>query len=180
MAEFVDQRIHWLELEPALKDPAAPPLLRSLALLVQSEELVPTTVKEIRAAVADGPQAAATLDVMAAIVITRFSGRPLQEICAMGGITLEDFQNSVAYREIFGQGLLEGRVEGREEGRQEGERELTRRLLQRRCGPLSEQQLAALSSLSLTQLEALSEALLDFQGTADLDSWLSGINQSQA
>ena len=176
VAEFVERRIHWLELEPALKNPAAPPLMRALALLIQSEELVPATVMEIREAVADGPLAAATLDVMAAIVITRFSGRPLQEICAMGGITLEDFQNSVAYREIFGQGLLEGR----EEGRQEGERELTRRLLQRRCGPLSDQQQSALFGLSLTQLEALSEALLDFQGSADLDSWLSRVNPSQA
>jgi hypothetical protein len=43
-------------------------------------------------------------DVIAAIVISRFNGRSLAELCAMGGITLDDFSQSVAYREIFGQG----------------------------------------------------------------------------
>ena len=46
-------------------------------------------------------------DVIAAIVITRFNGRSLKELCAMGGITLDDLSQSVAYQEIFGQGLLE-------------------------------------------------------------------------
>ncbi len=95
MAEFVRERVHWIELEPAATDPTAPPLLRALALLVQ-------------------PLA----DVIAALVITRFDGRSLKELCAMSGITLEDFSQSVAYREIFGQGHLEGKQEGRQEGRQ--------------------------------------------------------------
>jgi hypothetical protein len=95
VAEFVRERVHWIELEPAATDPTAPPLLRALALLVQ-------------------PLA----DVIAAIVITRFDGRSLKELCAMSGITLEDFSQSVAYREIFGQGHLEGKQEGRQEGRQ--------------------------------------------------------------
>jgi hypothetical protein len=51
VAEFVRERVHWIELEPAATDPTAPPLLRALALLVQ-------------------PLA----DVIAAIVITRFNG----------------------------------------------------------------------------------------------------------
>jgi hypothetical protein len=46
-------------------------------------------------------------DVIAASLITRFNGRSLKELCAMGGITLDGFNQSVAYREIFGQGLLE-------------------------------------------------------------------------
>lgn len=103
---------------------------------------------------------------MAAILITRFSGRPLQEICAMGGITLEDLHNSSAYREIFGQGLQEGRLEG--------ELELTKRQLQRRCGQRSSAQQTRIRELSLPQLETLAEALLDFQGPADLDTWLDG------
>ena len=172
VAEFVQERVHWLELEPALQDPAAPPLLRTLALLVQSEALVAETVAGIREAVAGSADAAATLDVMAAIVISRFSGRPLQEICAMGGITLEDLRNSVAYREIYG--------EGREEGRQEGEFELIQRLLRRRCGSLSPEQNQQLRTLTIEQREALSEALLDFQGAADLDRWFATRGQPPA
>jgi predicted transposase YdaD len=82
----------------------------------------------------------------------------------MGGISLEDFTQSVAYREIFGQGLLEGR--------QEGELELTLRQLRRRCGSLTPQQEGRIRALSLEQLETLAEALLDFQGADDLTTWL--------
>ena len=65
----------------------------------------------------------------------------------MGGITVEDFTKSRAYREIFG------------EGEARGEAKVTLRLLNRRCGPLDE-------------LEALAEALLDFTGPVDLSNWL--------
>jgi predicted transposase YdaD len=83
----------------------------------------------------------------------------------MGGITLEDFSQSAAYREIFGQGRLEGR--------QEGEVELTLLMLRRRCGELSPEQQAQVSQLSLPQLQALAEALLDFRGMDDLHVWLA-------
>ena len=83
----------------------------------------------------------------------------------MGGITLEDFSQSVAYREIFGQ--------GRKEGRQEGELEITLRQLRRRCGDLRLEQEARIRTLPLERLEALAEALLDFKGPADLKDWLT-------
>jgi len=64
----------------------------------------------------------------------------------MGSITASEFTQSVAYREIFGQGRQEGRQEGeaigRQEGLQEGRRDeaasVTLRQLNRRCGPLSD------------------------------------------
>ena len=164
VAEFVRERVHWIELEAASADPAAPPLLRALALLVEPEEQVAASSAAIRQRVAGRSEAAALADVIAAIVITRFNGRSLEELCAMGGITLEDFTQSVAYREIFGQ--------GRQEGRQEGELEMVLRLLGRRCGVLSSEQQARIRSLPLARLEALAEALLDFQGPADLAAWL--------
>ena len=87
----------------------------------------------------------------------------------MGGITLEDFSKSVAYREIFGL----GEARGREQGLKTGELELTMRLLQRRCGGLTPSQEARIRALPLPQLEALAEALLDFQAAADLEAWLA-------
>ena len=86
----------------------------------------------------------------------------------MGGITLEDFTQSVAYSEIFGQ----GRLEGRQEGRQEGELSVALRQLRRRCGELNPQQEARIRALPLARLEALAEALLDFKGSTDLEAWL--------
>ena len=59
-------------------------------------------------------------DVIAAILLSRFNGRSITDICAMGGITLDDFTSSVAYKEIFGLGLEEGQQRGRQEGLKEG------------------------------------------------------------
>jgi hypothetical protein len=72
-------------------------------------------------------------DVIAAILLSRFNGRSITDICAMGGITVDDFTNSVAYREIYGL----GRQEGQQEGRRAEAAAMTQRLLQRRFGPLA-------------------------------------------
>ena len=87
----------------------------------------------------------------------------------MGGISLDDFTQSVAYREIFGR----GRQEGRQEGWQEGELDLALRLLQKRCGQLAPEQERRVRELPPQQLEALAEAVLDFEGMADLNAWLT-------
>ena len=65
----------------------------------------------------------------------------------MGGITVDDFTSSVAYREIFGLGLHEGQQKGRQEGRQAEAAALTLRLLQRRCGSLKPNQQALIQGL---------------------------------
>jgi predicted transposase YdaD len=150
----------------------------------------------VREVAADTPLAAEVDTVIAAILVARFCGRSIPEICAMGGLTIDDFTSSAIYQEIFGQGRSEGlqegrkagrqagrqegRREGRQEGRQEGEREgrraeaaaLTLRLLQRRCGVLTLQQQAQLQALPLERLETLADALLDFQGPDDMAAWL--------
>jgi len=89
-----------------------------------------------------------------------------------GGITLDDFTSSAIYKEIFGLGRQEGQHEGRQEGRQAEAAALTVRQLQRRCGTLSSQQQERIQALPLPQLEALADALLDFQGPQDLAAWL--------
>ena len=171
VAEFVRERVHWVELELAAKDASAPPLLRAMALLVQPEEEIQASSAALQAEVAGTDREEAIADVIAAIVVTRFNGRSIPELCAMGGITLEEFTQSVAYKEIFGQ----GRLEGRQEGRQEGERDLALRQLRRRCGDLSSEQVVRVRALPLERLEELAEALLDFQGPADLDGWLGAV-----
>jgi hypothetical protein len=130
VAEFLRERVQWIELEAASADPSAPPLLRALALLVQPEQQIVATL------------------------ISRFNGRSIAQLSAMAGITVDEFTQSVAYLEIFGQ------------GRQEGE--LTLRQLSRRCGPFSAEQESRIRALTLERLEALAEALLDFHGAGDL------------
>ena len=102
VAEFLEFRVRWLELQPALADHNAPPLLRTLALLLEKEERLPATTAQIRSTVAGTALESQIAAATAAILLARFTSRPIPDICAMGGITLEDFSKSVAYREIFG------------------------------------------------------------------------------
>ncbi|MBW4672935.1 MAG: DUF4351 domain-containing protein [Desmonostoc geniculatum HA4340-LM1] len=59
-----------------------------------------------------------------------------------------------------------------EEGIQQGELKIIQRQLTRRIGVITPELQQQLSGLSLTQLEDLAEALLDFSTEADLVSWL--------
>lgn len=63
--------------------------------------------------------------------------------------------------------------QGIEQGRQEATRSLILRLLVRRVGPLPESIATQLEGLTLTQMESLGEALLDFTGQSDLERWLA-------
>ena len=101
VAEFLEHRVRWLELQPALADPYAPPMLRTLALLLETEERLPTITAQIRARVAGTALVPQIADATAAIQLARFTTRAIPEICAMNGITLEDFGQIVAYMKIF-------------------------------------------------------------------------------
>ncbi|MBM5816779.1 MAG: DUF4351 domain-containing protein [Cyanobacteria bacterium K_Offshore_surface_m2_239] len=179
------ERVLWIELAPDQIPATAPPLQKALGLLLLPEEQLPASAATICEQAAATTLADELDDVMTAIPLSRFNGRSINDICAMGGITLDDFTNSVAYKEVFGRDLEEGQHQGREEGRQEGRQEgreegrraeddaMTLRLLQRRCGPLSTEQQLRIQALPLAALEALADALLDFQGPADLSDWLA-------
>lgn len=58
--------------------------------------------------------------------------------------------------------------------KQEQTLSLVMRLLNRRLGNIDEAELERVRSLSIEELEALSEALLDFTSVTDLTNWLSG------
>jgi len=70
------------------------------------------------------------------------------------------------------EGKVEGIAEGKAEGRVEGEVRVVLRLLERRCGVLPPPLLERVRGLSLERLEDLAEALLEFNGAADLERWL--------
>ena len=71
------------------------------------------------------------------------------------------------------EGIEQGLQQGLQQGRQEATLSLVTRQLRRRLGALDETTLAQVQALSLPQLEALSEALLDFTSVADLQTWLA-------
>ena len=112
------------------------------------------------------------LPLIPAILLARFNDRPISEICAMGGLTLDDFTSSRAYREIFREGEAAGEARGEARGKARGEASVTLRQLNRRCGPLSPTTTTRIQALPLPRLELLAEALLDFTGPTDLQAWL--------
>ena len=171
--EFIEHRISWIELQPRDGKQAREPLTQVLSLLLQPEEQVRDLTDRLRQQASADRSAAEVLPLIPAILVARFNDRPIQEICAMGGITLEDFTQSRAYQEIFGLGEARGEARGRQEGRRVEACTMTLRQLARRCGPLSEPSTTQVEALSLTQLEALAEALLDFTAPVDLQTWLA-------
>ena len=95
----------------------------------------------------------------------------------IAGIPREEIRHTRAVQDWLAEGRQEGRQEGLQEGLQEGKAQeaakMTLRQLNRRCGSLSETTTAQIQALPVEKLEALADALLDFQGPADLATWLA-------
>ena len=70
-------------------------------------------------------------------------------------------------------GKTEGMVEGEAKGMAQGEARIVLRQLARQVGLLGPERQAAITSLPIEALEALGEALLDFQALGDLDAWIA-------
>ena len=88
----------------------------------------------------------------------------------------ESAMQSLAY-EWMQEGVQQGRQEGVRQGLEEGSRQEAGRvallLLRRRCGPVTRILEKRVQALPLPQLEALIEAVLDFQRRQDLEAWLA-------
>ena len=74
-------------------------------------------------------------------------------------------QESVIYQDIMKQGV--------EQGVQQGQASLILRLLKRRIGQIESREETRITELSVEQLEALGDALLDFSSREDLIAWLA-------
>lgn len=95
----------------------------------------------------------AIIDLVTTIIVYKFSNLSREEIAAMLGLNLEEPR---AIREA----------------KEEGERTIVLRLLNRRVGNIPDALLSQIQELSVEQLEALGDALLDFSTLADLEGWL--------
>ena len=104
------------------------------------------------------------------MLVQRFPQLTEAQIMVIAGIPREEIRHTRAVQDW----LAEGRQEGRQEGEAREAAKMTLRLLNRRCGPLSEATTAQIRALPVEKLEALADALLDFQGPAELAAWLAG------
>lgn len=135
-----------------------------MVLTTVEDELAPQEAKYLleRSAVEGNETASrAIMELVTTIMVYKFEQLSRTEVEQMLGITLKETR---VYREIKEEGLQEG---------EQRERSLVLRQLTRRVGELPQEVRQRIETLSLEQLENLGEALLDFQGMADLDAWFS-------
>jgi predicted transposase/invertase (TIGR01784 family) len=105
------------------------------------------------------------IDLITTIAVYKFTHLSRQEVETMIGVSLEETR---AFQEVKAEGIAEGKLE---EGRS-----LILRQLSRRVGELTPAVRSQIQSLSLTQLESLGEALLDFTEAEDLNQWLRSVS----
>jgi predicted transposase YdaD len=160
---FLEQQVAWLSLEELSQRPGLDPLLNLLTLPVRPDSEVGAASRQI---LASRPDLNA---VVLPMLMQRFPQLTREEIMFIAGIPLDEIRHTRAAQEW----LEEGRQEGRQEGEAREAAKVTLRQLNRRCGPLNPTTTARIEALPLERLESLAEALLDFQGPADLEAWLA-------
>ncbi len=114
-------------------------------------------------------------------VIDRISDRRQQSNIAaatslLAGLVLEkEVIRSVLREEIMRESVIyqDIKAQGKAEGIKEGEVSLVLRLLKKRIGQIKAEDESQITNLSVEQLEALGEALLDFSSRDDLIAWLA-------
>jgi predicted transposase/invertase (TIGR01784 family) len=161
-----------------LSDPSEQPIgIRLMQLTVTPPEQAP---EQARALIRQANQEdtgflskTEIIDMVCTIAVYKFSKLSRDEVEAMLGLRLEEtrvYQEASAEGEE--RGVVRGRQEGKLEGRQEEAQALIFRLLSRRLGNITLAMKSQVQALSLTQLESLGEALLDFSEPRDLANWL--------
>jgi len=150
------------------QDPApllANPALLPLATLAQSDSpniLLEQVAQEVARIESTQERAnvAACVSVLAGL---RFDNNVITQL----------FKEEIMQESVFYQSIIEkGEQRGRQEGRKQGEEALLLRLLTRRIGRITPEIQARIQQLTISQLEDLGEALLDFSQPTDLTAWL--------
>ena len=147
-----------------------------MVLTTVNEAQAPAKAKELlkRAQVVPPAESRIIVDMVVTIISYRFGQITRQEVEKMLDITFEETR---VFQEVKEEAMREGRKEGLQEGRQEGRKEeaasLIVRQLEKRFGELPEDVRTSISELTITVLEELGEALLDFLDISEVQNWLA-------
>jgi predicted transposase YdaD len=162
----LDRQVQRLYLEDLRLLTELSPNLAMLRLFFLPEEEVSMAARSIL----DNPPTEAEfqrrLDLVEAILVNKFPQLSFEEVRQMLDLKEVNLSETRFYQDV----LQKGREQEREQGVQR-EVDLVLRRLQKRCGMLSIDYQDLVRSLTITQLESLGDALLDFNGMADLEVW---------
>ncbi len=163
------QRLYLLDL---LKQKDLTPHLALLRLIVLPKNRVAKEARTLLQTAPDPINFKRRLELIEAILVSKFPQLSPEEMLKMLDMTVEDFTHTRFYQDVFKQ--------GEDIGKQEGEGHLIVRQLMRRCGLITPEQKRQILALPLADLERLGEALLDFSGAADLEAWLERYHQNSS
>ncbi|OBQ33788.1 MAG: hypothetical protein AN485_17790 [Anabaena sp. MDT14b] len=165
---LLNSQVERLYLEDLLHQDDLSPNLALLRLIVTPKDQAGLAARKILNSVSTEAEFQLKLDLVESILVNKFTQLTLEEIQKMLNLKDADITQTRFYQEV----LEIGEKKGLQQGVQQGEANLTIRLLKRRCGNLTAIQEQKVRSLSISQLESLGEALLDFQNMSDLENWL--------
>jgi predicted transposase/invertase (TIGR01784 family) len=156
------QRVYLEDLGTAARESVG---LGLLQLIVEPNTTAAQQARELLVQVRQGSSQVdqeLLIELIETTMVYKFPRMSRQEIAAMLGLV--ELQETRVYQE--------GVEEGQQKGRVEEARSLILKLLTRRVGTVPPDAESQIQSLSVEQLEALGEALLDFSTLADLETWL--------
>ncbi|MFO0053831.1 MAG: DUF2887 domain-containing protein [Dolichospermum sp.] len=173
---LLNSQVERLYLEDLLYQDDLSPNLALLRLIVTPKDQAGLAARKILNSVSTEAEFQLKLDLVESILVNKFTQLTLEEIQKMLNLKETDITQSRFYQEVLEigekKGLQQGMQQGVQQGVQQGEANLTIRLLKRRCGNLTAIQEQKVRSLSISQLESLGEALLDFPNMSDWENWL--------
>jgi len=164
---LLNSQVERLYLEDLLYQDDLSPNLALLRLIVTPKDQAGLAARKILNSVSTEAEFQLKLDLVESILVNKFTQLTLEEIQKMLNLKEADITQTRFYQEV----LEIGEKKGLQQGLQQGEANLTIRQLKRRCGNLTAIQEQKVRSLSISQLESLGEALLDFQNMSDLENW---------
>jgi predicted transposase/invertase (TIGR01784 family) len=161
---LLNSQVERLYLEDLLHQDDLSPNLALLRLIVTPKDQAGLAARKILNSVSTEAEFQLKLDLVESILVNKFTQLTLEEIQKMLNLKEADITQTRFYQEVL--------EIGEKKGLQQGEANLTIRLLKRRCGNLTAIQEQKVRLLSISQLESLGEALLDFQNMSDWENWL--------
>lgn len=169
---LLNSQVERLYLEDLLYEDDLSPNLALLRLIVTPKDQAGLAARKILNSVSTEAEFQLKLDLVESILVNKFTQLTLEEIQKMLNLKEADITQTRFYQEVLEIGEKKGLQQGMQQGVQQGEANLTIRLLKRRCGNLTAIQEQKVRSLSISQLESLGEALLDFPNMSDWENWL--------
>ena len=186
--KLLDQQVTRLYLSDLKRQQNLSPNLALLQLLALDQDRGAELGKDLLQKAQTQAEFQRRLSLIETILANKFPDLTKEIIMQILDLKQMDITQSRFYQQIIQEGLERGLEQGLERGLEQGlergleqglergfqrEVQLVLRLLERRVGQLSDRYRSVVLGLLVSQLEELGEALLDFEGVADLEDWLA-------